>query len=977
MAGEDLRENPFRDEIFDYLLENGYTKSYKADYDYKNALDTAKLFSFLESSQKEQFAKFKSSYGSSYKERFIKLLNSKVDYRGLLAALNEQIEDYASSTKFSLAFFKPNMEIMDEGSAKYHNNILSVRREFSYEDKGESCRVDLAIFLNGIPIIMLELKKQTAGQKAGFEGTKQFRERRNPDELIFNFNKRTLVYFALDEFEAYIATCLNKKETKFLPFNKGSLDEGAGNPTKDGKHSTYYLWEEILQRDMLLKIIRDYMFIDEEGTMIFPRYHQLDAVLKLETDVKAQGIGGRYLVWHSAGSGKTKTIAWLSKRLINIPDINTVIVISDRSVIDSQLGNEITTVDGKKGVVKWIENNSKELLQALDAGQFIIVTTLQKFPFILEKFQDKHNRKFAIIIDEAHSSTAGKTMSKVSETLAGKTLKDAIISDEAYEELEDGQEILLKQERKIKSTTNVSYFAFTATPKTETMELFGTRNELGKKYFHKYSMKQAIQEEFILNPLAAYTIYNDKFEVKKKKEDDTEYNSAKAASSIINHITSSEEVIDIKTEIILEDFLSKRRNWLNGKAKAMIITPSRKHAVCYKLAVDKYIAKKTLDFKAVVAFTGNIELDGVKYTEENMNENFREKDIKRLIQNNDNARIIIVADKLQTGFDEKNLCVIYVDKKLNSAVKAVQTLSRINRPCKGKKTFILDFVNKTEDIKVYFEQYYGGGLYLPSENETDPNILFSKRDKLLDYYVFTLEQVGNVYALIIDYGKHSGKLTSIFSKIKERFSKLNEENQKLFVAEIAKFVKLFYYISTVYNVWNEDMKKFAVFLSALHNVLYQRKDDKKLNPDELVELVEFSTKKAMEETNLLINDIDFSLEKISTEASIKEERRSVIDEIIERINARYGNYDNGKIELTGIVAKLSGDKEMIANVRDSSPNAYEAEAIDKLGKIFINGILSSELERSQFYANISSDKDIIKQLANAVIRRIKDGLLAS
>lgn len=977
IAGEDLRENPFRDEIFDYLTANGYKTGYKADYNYKNALDIARLFDFLESSQKEQLKRFKATYGESYQDRFIKMLSDKINSQGLLAALNEKVEDYASGTGFSLAFFKPNLESMDEGSSQYDKNILSVRREFAYEDKEDSHRVDLAVFLNGIPIIMIELKKQTAGQKAGFEGTRQFREKRNPNELIFSFNKRTLVYFTMDEFEAYITTRLDQKDTIFLPFNLGSEDEGAGNPTVPGKHCTWYVWEQILQKDMLLKIIREFMFIDEEGVIIFPRYHQLDAVLKLEADVKAKGIGGRYLVWHSAGSGKTKTIAWLSKRLINIPEINTVIVISDRNVIDSQLGCEITTVDGKKGVVKWIENNSAELLQALNAGQYIIVTTLQKFPFILEQFNDKQNRNYAIIIDEAHSSTAGKTMSKVSETLSGKTLKDAVISDEAYEEIEDAQGILLKQENKIKSTTNVSYFAFTATPKTETMELFGTRVEKGKKYFHKYSMKQAIQEGFILNPLACYTIYNSKFEVKKKKEDDTEYESAKAASAIINHVTSSEEVIDIKTEIVMEDFLSKRKNWLGGKAKAMIITPSRKHAVCYKLAVDKYLREKGYGFKSVAAFTGTIEIDGIKYTEESMNEEFREKDIKKLIQNNDDARIIIVADKLQTGFDEKRLCALYVDKKLNSAVKAVQTLSRINRPCPGKKTFILDFVNKAEKIKEYFEQYYGGELHLPSENETDPNILFSKRDKLLDYFVFTMEQADKAYTLINDANKHSGELTSIFSQIKESFSKLPDEKQKLFVAEISKFVKLFYYISTVYNLWHEDMKRLAVFLDALHNVLHQKNDDIKLNPEELVELVMFSTEKAMEEENLLVDVIDYTLERIPTESYVKELHYSLLDEIIERINTRYGNYENGREELNEIVETLSADKEMIANVRDSSPSAYQAEAIEKIDKIFLNGILSSEAERSQFYANISSDRDIVKQLARLVIRRIRDELLAS
>jgi len=977
MAGEDLRENPFRDEIYKYLLASGYAESKKADYDYKYALDEAKLFEFLENSQQEQLASFKTVYGTGYKDRFVKLLNDKINSRGLLAALKEKIEDYASGAKFSPAFFKPNLEEMSEGVTLYHKNIFSVRREFAYEDKADSFRVDLAVFLNGIPIIMIELKKQTAGQKAAFEGTNQFKYTRNPDELIFSFNRRTLAYLVLDEFEAFVATRLDKAETVFLPFNKGSVDEGAGNPTVPGKHCTHYVWEEILQKDMIMKIIREYMFIDDDGVMIFPRYHQLDAVIKMEADVRANGVGGRYLVWHSAGSGKTKTIAWLSQRLINISDINTVVVISDRNVIDSQLGGEITTIDGKKGVVKWIENSSADLLKALQAGNYIIVTTLQKFPFIIEQFKDKQNRKFAIIIDEAHSSTAGKTMSKVSETLSGKSLKDAIITDEAYDELEDSQDIILRQESRIKSTNNVSYFAFTATPKTETMELFGTRTEIGKRYFHKYSMKQAIQEGFILNPLACYTVYNDKFGIKKKKDDDTKYESAKASAAILSHITSSPEVIEIKTDIIMEDFVTKRIKWLGGKGKAMVITPSRKHAVCYKLAVDKYIEKKGFAFKAAVAFTGTIEIDGIKYTEENMNLAFPEKNIRDLIKNNDDARIIIVADKLQTGFDEPKLCALYVDKKLNSAVKAVQTLSRINRSAKNKKTFILDFVNKADEIKSYFEKYYGGELYLPSENETDPNILYAKRDNLLEYYVFTISQAEKAYSLIKDKSRRSGELTSIFSESKREFNKLEESKQKLFAAEAAKFVRLFYYISTVSGVWNDEMKRLAVFLDTLHNVLYRKDEDARINPEEMVELIAFSAEKALEDENLLVDTVEYRLEKIPAEVQLKETSYSLIDEIIERINTRYGNYEHAAKELNNIVYTLSNDKDMIVNVRDSTPGAYESEAVDKIGQIFVNGVLSSEEERSRFYAYISNDKDIIKTLAQAVIRRIKDNLQAS
>lgn len=371
-------------------------------------------------------------------------------------------------------------------------------------DKPEPYRVDLALFLNGIPLVMIELKKQTAGQRAVFEGTKQFQTTRNPDELIFSFNRRTLIYFTLDEFAAFLTTRLDRKETKFLPFNRGSEDEGAGNPVVPGKHSTCYVWEDILQRDMLLRIIREFMFIDDEGAMIFPRWHQLRAVLRCEKDVKENGIGGRYLIWHSAGSGKTKTIAWLAKRLINNPAINTVIVISDRTVIDGQLGAELMNVDGKKGVAQHIDTTSKDLLKKLNDGGYIIVTTLQKFRPILNEIKRNEERNYAIIIDEAHSSTAGKSMSKASETLTGKSLKESVELDDIYDDLEDGQNQLIRDGVAIRSTRNVSYFAFTATPKKETMELFGTRTEIGKTYFDKYSMKQAIEERFILNPLLCY-----------------------------------------------------------------------------------------------------------------------------------------------------------------------------------------------------------------------------------------------------------------------------------------------------------------------------------------------------------------------------------------------------------------------------------------------------------------------------------------
>lgn len=981
MSESNLKENPFRDEIFDYFISHGYKESKMSDYDYKHALDTTKLFEFLEDSQPVELQKFKDTYGESYKDKYIELLCDKIEHRGLIKALTEWVEDYASNTKFSLVYFKTGLNAMSGNIDLYNKNIFSVCKEFSYEDKKDSFRVDLALFINGIPITMIELKKQTAGQKARFEGTRQFKTTRDPNQLCFAFNKRTLVYFAVDELVAFMTTRLDKKDTRFFPFNKGDND-GAGNPTIEGKHSTHYLWEEILQKDMLLRIIREFMFIDDDGNMIFPRYHQLRAVLRAEKDVYDNGVGGRYLIWHSAGSGKTKTIAWLAKRLINNPNINTVIIISDRTVIDGQLGSELLTLDGKKGVAQHIDTTSAELLNMLDKGGYVIITTLQKFRPILDQIKQYEKRKYAIIIDEAHSSTAGKSMSKASETLTGKSLKESVEIDDVYENLEDGQNQIINNKAIIEATKNVSYFAFTATPKKETVELFGTRKELGKTYFDKYSMKQAVEEKYIINPLQCYTKYVERYKVNMTKEDGIEYDATRSQQAIYNYITTTDEVIENKIRIMMDDFIDLRSTWLAGKAKAMIITPSRKHAVLYKIYIDRYLNKRGANFKSCVAFTGTIELDGAKFTEEDMNKEYIEKgipyDIKSIIANNDNLRVIIVADKLQTGFDENKLCVMYIDKKLGSAVKAVQTISRLNRPAKNKRTYVMDFVNKAEDIIFYFTQYYGGEIYLPTENETDPNILFKKRDSILDYCVITKLQIDRIYKNVEDIESLSGELTAIISDISKRFSLLDEKDQKLFIAELNKFSKLFYYISVVYNSWNDEMKKNAIVFDIVYNVLHIKEESEVIDPSEMIELIDFSTNIAMENQALLIKEEDIALDKLSTEVVVSQKTLSLIDDIVEKFNLKYENADS---ELNSMVSDLSADDSLVNNVKNSSESAYEAAVTDKvMGKItdgLLDGTINGDADKAGFYAELSGNKAVVTQITNAVIRKIKDLLLAS
>ena len=621
------------------------------------------------------------------------------------------------------------------------------------------------------------------------------------------------------------------------------------------------------------------------------------------------------------------------------------------------------------------------LLKMLNNGGYIIVTTLQKFRPLLNEIKQHEDRNYAIIIDEAHSSTAGKSMSKASETLTGKSLKDAVELDDIYDDLEDGQNQLIRDGAAIRNTRNVSYFAFTATPKKETMELFGTRTEIGKTYFDKYSMKQAIEERFILNPLLCYTSYQDFFRIEKKKEDDTEYDSAKAQAAILSYVTTSDEVIQTKTEIMLKDFTERRAAWLGGRAKAMIITPSRKHAVCYKLAVDEYLKKHGGGFRACVAFTGTIELDGVKFTEEQMNRDFAEQggpyDLKSIIRKNDDCRIIIVADKLQTGFDEDTLCVKNKKKKLNSAVKAVQTISRLNRPSKNKRTFVMDFINSPNAIQSFFTEYYGGELYLPTENETDPNILFGKRDHILDYCVVTLLDVQRIYELISSEAENSGEISSLFAGVSRKYRALEPERKKEFVQELKKFVKLFYYISAVFNVWNADMEQLAVVFDVLYNVLYEQEVTPNIDAAELVDLVDYSTKLAIEDFSIILHTEDQAFEGVSTDVTTADRTKSTIDEIVERFNIRYANAQE---EIGSIISDLSSDQDLQSNVQNSSESAYEAAVAERVSSRIMDGVfegtIQGDTEKAEFYSELSENTSALIQIRKSIIRKIKSLLLA-
>ncbi|MEY8860104.1 type I restriction endonuclease subunit R, partial [Tenacibaculum singaporense] len=674
--------------------------------------------------------------------------------KGTLSVLRNGFTDYG--VKFSMAFFKPESTLNPQAEYLYNTNHLSVTRQLYYQRNGKNS-LDLVLSINGLPVATVELKNQFSGQNVT-NAKKQYIYDREPNEPIFQFKKRTLVHFAVDTDECFMTTKLAGKSTRYLPFNLGN-NNGAGNPQNKKGYRTAYLWEYVWAKDSFMDIIGKFLHLNVEffeldgvkkkkETLIFPRFHQMDVVRKLTKDAKEKGAGQNYLIQHSAGSGKSNSIAWLSYRLSSLHNaenervFDSVIVITDRKVLDSQLQNTIYQFEHKQGVVQKIDKNSQQLADAITTGSNIIITTLQKFPFIIDKIGELQAKKYAVIIDEAHSSQGGEGTKKLKEVLSAKSLEEAIIEDASTGLDEDAEDQIRKSMEARGKQDNLSFFAFTATPKPKTIEVFGTPDIDGTpKAFHLYSMKQAIEEGFILDVLKNYTTYKTYFKLSKEIEEDPKVNKKQAARAIGRFMSLHPHNLAQKTEVIIEHFRQIVSKKIGGKAKAMLVTGSRLHAVRYKEEFDSYIkAKGYTDIKTVVAFSGKVIYDAYPegVTEVELN-GFKEKELPKKFAS-DEYQLLLVADKYQTGFDQPLLHTMYVDKKL-SGVKCVQTLSRLNRMYAGKEdTFILDFANDTDDILASFQPYYE---LTTIESNTDPNQLYDLKSEIEKGQIIWESEVDN------------------------------------------------------------------------------------------------------------------------------------------------------------------------------------------------------------------------------------------
>ena len=758
-------EYHFEEAIEAHLLDHGWLKSVPSNFDPVLGLDTAELFAFIGATQISEWEDLLGRYGNdpdSAQRGFAKRLASEIDARGTMDVLRHGVVDLGVTIK--LAHFKPAHNLTPALISLYQANRVSVTRQLAYEP-GTIKTLDMALVVNGIPVATAELKNPLTNQSTE-HAIEQYRSDRDPKNVTLS--RRALVHFAVDPERVAMTTKLAGQATRFLPFNVGN-EGGAGNPPNPNGHRTAYLWERVWKRDAWMDLLARFIHVDrpQSGsaaarkaaeTVIFPRYHQWDAVLALEADAKESGPGHNYLVEHSAGSGKSNTIAWTAHRLSNLHNtsdekvFDKVVVITDRVILDRQLQDTIYQFEHARGVVVKVDQNSQQLADALAGEQArIIITPLQKFPFVLDKIGSLPQRSYAVIVDEAHSSQTGEAAKDLKLVLGGTEeteLTAAEAEDSGYitEAIDPVEEALAKAVGARAKQTNLSFFAFTATPKARTLELFGTRGDDNKfRPFHLYSMRQAIEEGFILDVLKNYTTYHTYWRIEKAVLDDPQYESARAKQAIARFVSLHPSNLAQKAEIIVEHYRAHTAAKINGTAKAMVVTSSRLHAVRYKQALDSYIHRKGYtDVRALVAFSGKVITPEGSWSEPGMN-GFPESQTAEQFGSSD-YQVLVVAEKFQTGYDQPLLHTMYVDKVL-TGLNAVQTLSRLNRilPPLKEDTFVLDFRNEADDIIRAFEPYYGQTIASP----TDPNLLYDTHRRLGDFDVIHPAEVEPTVAFIL------------------------------------------------------------------------------------------------------------------------------------------------------------------------------------------------------------------------------------
>jgi type I restriction enzyme R subunit len=978
-------ENTFETALVQSLVEQGgYTEGNAPDYSPELGIFKYEVIKFLQESQPKRWDKICSIHGDDADNRVIQRLYKELDLRGSLDVLRNGFVDYG--VRFQMAFFKPASGLNPDAIDLYNKNRLKVYRQIFYSTKNNNS-VDVLLSLNGIPVATLELKNQFTGQHVG-NALKQYSTTRDNREILFAFKKRALVHFAVDQDEVFMTTKLDGSITYWLPFNKGS-NNGKGNPQNPDGYRTAYLWESILKKDSWMEIIQNFVHlqteeIEVEGKifkkekLIFPRYHQLDAVRNIGANVLSVGVGKNYLIQHSAGSGKSNSIAWLAYRLSSFHNaaderiFDSVIVVTDRKVLDQQLQNTIYQFEHKTGVVQKIDKDSTQLASALGYGTNIIITTLQKFPFVVDKVGELPDRKYAVIIDEAHSSQGGEASKKLKEVLAVKSLEQAEAEDnDEY----TGDDFVREQiERSATSRgqqSNISFFAFTATPKYKTLQVFGDKDYNGKpKPFHLYSMRQAIEEGFILDVLQNYTTYELYFKLTKAIEEDPNLNKKKAAKAIGRFVSLHPHNLAQKTEIIIEHFREIVSKKIGGKAKAMLVCGSRLHAKRYFEEVNKYIKARGYqkEIKILVAFSGRVMDDNYPdgVAEPDLT-GYGEKELPEAFEK-DEYKLLIVADKYQTGFDQPLLHTMYVDKKL-SGVKAVQTLSRLNRMYPGKEdTFVLDFANDRQTILDSFQPYYE---ITSVTEETEINHLYDLKAKLDEFQVYwaqEIESFANIYfdpTTKANNAKQQKHLYAFTDPAVDRFKAIpEEEKQNEFKKGLRSWTNLYAFLAQIMPFIDVEFEKFYAYAKLLQTRLPKRELSESLHLDDEVALEYYRLQKIKEGSIELQKGEDGELSGTS-EAGLKKakDEEALLSEIINVLNEQFGTEfeEADKLFFDQIEAELMEDETLQTQAKVNKIDTFKFAFNDK----FVDTLIGRMDQNQGIFEKILEDKafgDLVKQL---------------
>lgn len=998
-------EAAFETAIEAVLLDNGYESLSSVDFDRERAVFPGAVLDFIQATQPELWRKLEALHGPETGERVLAALCKWMDSHGVLATLRHGFKCFGKTLR--VAFFRPAHGLNPALEKRYEANQLGLTRQLHFSPKSEQS-LDVTLSVNGIPLVTMELKNPLSGQTAA-DAIHQYRHDRDPREKIFEFKKRTLVHFAVDTEVVHMTTRLVGASAGFLPFNRG-YNGGAGNPpdSENRNYRTAYLWEEVLQRDSLMDLLARFLHlqidekISEEGkkvrkeSMIFPRYHQLQAVRCMVAASAEEGIGHNYLVEHSAGSGKSNTIAWLAHRLSSLHNardarvFDSVVVITDRLVLDRQLQDTIYQFDHRQGVVQKIDEDSRQLAEALEAGVPVIITTLQKFPFVsgqLMKLAEERGegsrshlptRKYAVIIDEAHSSQSGETATELKSVLGGADLlRNAREAAEDEDEVE--LERLFRSMAKRGRQPNMSFFAFTATPKHKTLAIFGRDGEP----FHRYTMRQAIEEGFIMDVLANYVTYKTYFRLIKKAEEDPNVERKKAARALARFMRLHPHNIAQKTEVMIEHFQQYTRHKIGGHAKAMVVTGSRLEAVRYKQEFDRYIAQKGYAIKTLVAFSGTVEDDkapGKSYTEVQMNDGVKEKALPETFSKTE-YRVLLVAEKYQTGFDQPLLHTMYVDKRL-AGIQAVQTLSRLNRthPLKND-TFVLDFVNEPGEIQEAFRQYYEGSAI---GEAVDADQLYKVKDELDASGIYLQDEVDDFAGIFFAPKRRQSPsdhkaMNALLDKAVARFEKFQqdeEEEAELWRGKVQAFRNLYTFLSQVVPYQDSDLEKLYTYLRHLALKLPRRRSGPAYQFDEEVELDYYRLQKISEGSISLSEGYAKPLDgpkEVGT--GMVRDEDVPLSRLIDIVNERFGG------DLTEADQLFFDQIAETAALDESLRQAARANSLDKFQLVFKQVLESMFIERmdlneelfSEYMSNTELRLLVSDWLGQQVYLRLSDG----